>query len=93
MAAMTGWLKKHADAPGHDVAIVSRGGDREAYLERYIVWMQRRGQATTTCSKGAEHVETQSKSYGWKSEHQIVKEVQGQGQKNVEAKEQDLEHS
>ena len=74
MNSMTAWLNKHKDVAGHSEALEARGEERQEYLVKYLVWMKRRGQATTVSSKEAKHEEAKKLQHRWMSEFEITKE-------------------
>ena len=71
MTSMVAWLKQNAEASGSAEASASRGEQRLAYLQQYLIFQQRKQQGKTMSTSVVNNTKAQYTDFDWMCEHEI----------------------
>ena len=75
MACMVAYVNKHGEADGHAAILSSRGAEREAYLQNYLAFMQRKKCGTLTSSSVHLNATQKMTDYHNWNRHKLTTEV------------------
>ena len=71
MGSMVGFCKRHPELDDSSAALASRGESRQDYLLKYMVYVARQNETTTTTTEEAVHADAEFEDFEWLCEEQI----------------------